>query len=194
MTAPRPLYLLSPPGSGREGTARALDVPPDRVFDGATDFLPLAGREPGVVLLPPDALPSADVGAVLVACVVEDPRWVPALVLEEAGGAVVLPLSSGYRYGAADLARFCATGEGEVVLGLQDVVERVRIARHDINNPLAAALAETQLLLMDVEDGEVRSSLQTIQEQIRRIRDLLSALKLARPTRGEPPHGDPLPR
>jgi len=42
-------------------------------------------------------------------------------------------------------------------------------------------MAETQLLLMDVEDGEVRESLETVQRQIRRIRDLVAELSVLRP-------------
>ena len=53
-------------------------------------------------------------------------------------------------------------------------------ARHDINNPLTAATAETQLLLMDVEDGEVRTALEAIEEQLRRIRDLTAGLTRVR--------------
>jgi signal transduction histidine kinase len=53
--------------------------------------------------------------------------------------------------------------------------ERFRKLRHDLANPLSAVLAEAQLLLMREPpfDDETQQSLQTIEEQARRMRDLL---------------------
>jgi signal transduction histidine kinase len=73
------------------------------------------------------------------------------------------------------------------VLELGVVLRHVARARHDINNPLTSALAETQLLLMDVDEGELRESLETIQRQIRRIRDLVAELSVLRPPAPSPP-------
>lgn len=61
-----------------------------------------------------------------------------------------------------------ATPEQELARILQGVAR----ARHDINNPLTAALAETQLLLMDARDAQLRESLEVIESQLRRIRDI----------------------
>ena len=53
---------------------------------------------------------------------------------------------------------------------------RVRKLRHDIASPLAAILAETQLLLLNASDfdEETVTALQTIETAVRRIRDLLA--------------------
>ena len=55
--------------------------------------------------------------------------------------------------------------------------ERLRKLRHDISNPLAAMLAETQLLLLkaDTFDQETVSSLREIEALARRMREILQA-------------------
>ena len=53
--------------------------------------------------------------------------------------------------------------------------QRVRKLRHDLSNPLAAVLAETQLLLLQAEsyDAETVTSLQEIEALARRMRDII---------------------
>ena len=53
----------------------------------------------------------------------------------------------------------------------------VRRLRHDIANPLAALLAETQLLLLNANglDPETMDSLRDIEALARRMRDILAA-------------------
>ena len=53
--------------------------------------------------------------------------------------------------------------------------DRLGKLRHDIANPLAALLAEVQLLLMDAEKlpGEVRTSLKEIEQLAIRMRAIL---------------------
>lgn len=55
----------------------------------------------------------------------------------------------------------------------------IRKLRHDIANPLAALLAETQLLLLNEErlDPETRAGLREIESLARRLRDILQATK-----------------
>jgi signal transduction histidine kinase len=55
--------------------------------------------------------------------------------------------------------------------------ERVRKLRHDLSNPLAAILAETQLLLLgeDSLDKETVASLREIEALARRMREMLQA-------------------
>ena len=55
--------------------------------------------------------------------------------------------------------------------------ERVRKLRHDISNPLAAILAETQLLLIRQGelDEETVTSLKEIEALARRMRGILQA-------------------
>jgi signal transduction histidine kinase len=49
--------------------------------------------------------------------------------------------------------------------------------RHDINNPLTAAFAEIQLLLMDAEpESETAEALSIVEAQLYRIRDLAAEL------------------
>lgn len=69
-------------------------------------------------------------------------------------------------------------GGGGPALRLSDLAQAVRKVRHDVNNPLGAAFAEVQLLLMDVVDPELRRPLETIEEQLRRMRDRLASLTL----------------
>jgi signal transduction histidine kinase len=61
------------------------------------------------------------------------------------------------------------------VTGEQD--ERIRKLRHDLSNPLAAILAETQLLLLgeDGLDKETVVSLRDIEALARRMREMLQA-------------------
>lgn len=55
--------------------------------------------------------------------------------------------------------------------------ERIRKLRHDLSNPLAAILAETQLLLLgeDSLDKETVVSLRDIEALARRMREMLQA-------------------
>ncbi len=58
-----------------------------------------------------------------------------------------------------------------------DPDERLRKLRHDISNPLAAMLAETQLLLLkeDSLDEETVVSLREIESLARRMREILQS-------------------
>ncbi len=58
-----------------------------------------------------------------------------------------------------------------------DQDERLRKLRHDIANPLAAMLAETQLLLMKADslDEETVGSLREIESLARRMREILQS-------------------
>lgn len=51
----------------------------------------------------------------------------------------------------------------------------IRRLRHDLANPLSAILAEAQLLLLnaDTYDGETVRGLKEIEEQARRMREML---------------------
>ena len=55
--------------------------------------------------------------------------------------------------------------------------ERIRKLRHDLSNPLAAILAETQLLLLgeDSLDPQMVESLRDIEAAARRMREILQA-------------------
>lgn len=60
----------------------------------------------------------------------------------------------------------------------QDVIRKLR---HDLSNPLAAILAEAQLLLLNEEtlDAETVEGLREIESLARRMRDMLAATRTA---------------
>lgn len=128
------------------------------------------------------ALERAPAGGFVVAQVARAPEGTEAS--EEVRDEIHLrSLSLGYE---EPLERFLARWDPEDataggLLELRHALTRVRKVRHDVNNPLTAALAEVQLLLMDVEGEEARESLEVIQEQLRRIRDRVQELAELRP-------------
>lgn len=62
------------------------------------------------------------------------------------------------------------------------IVQTVRSIRHDINNPLAAALGHVQLLLEDPDlpEGEVREVLGVVETELRRLVDVIRRLDMVR--------------
>lgn len=132
--------------------------------------------DPGLVLLVPDDLGTGELLETLDLLARGRGEWIPALLQAEEGRAVVRPLSLGYRHPLSEAVEVNRDpAAGPVLLELRRVVARISVARHDINNPLTSALAETQLLLMDAPEGEVRAGLETVQRQLRRIRDMVQA-------------------
>lgn len=108
--------------------------------------------------------------------------WMPVLVEHAADGAFsLIPVSLGWSTAPAALARWADGDSAAELLELRHVLAHVARARHDLNNPLTSAMAETQLALMDVEQPDIRAGLETIQEQLRRIRDLVGGLRVLRP-------------
>ncbi len=73
--------------------------------------------------------------------------------------------------------RWDSPGLGPGLISFRLALSHLSRIRHDINNPLTAALAETQLLLLDAEPGsESEVSLKVVEEQLRRIRDLAAEM------------------
>jgi signal transduction histidine kinase len=70
----------------------------------------------------------------------------------------------------------------------RQMVELVRLVRHDANNPITAILGNVQLLLDDpaVTDGEVRQNLRIVESEVRRLIDILKRLN---EIRVDPPAG-----
>lgn len=60
--------------------------------------------------------------------------------------------------------------------GVDGAPSSLAATRHDLNNLLMAALAETQLLLLDQVTPETKQSYEFIQEQLRGMRDLIAAM------------------
>ena len=67
---------------------------------------------------------------------------------------------------------------------MRGILSEVARIRHDLNIPLTSALAEVQLLLFDVNDEEVRASLEVMQSQLRRLRDIIASTSHMGPPRG----------
>jgi signal transduction histidine kinase len=63
---------------------------------------------------------------------------------------------------------------------LDEIVQSVRSIRHDINNPLSAALGHVLLLLEDPElpEGEIREILGVVETELRRLAELVRRLDL----------------
>jgi len=61
---------------------------------------------------------------------------------------------------------------------IAEIAALVRRVRHDANNPLTAALGHVQLLLDDpaVTDPEVIESLKIVENELRRLTDILRQL------------------
>ncbi|MGQ0561999.1 MAG: histidine kinase dimerization/phospho-acceptor domain-containing protein [Gemmatimonadota bacterium] len=61
---------------------------------------------------------------------------------------------------------------------IKEIVELVRRVRHDVNNPLTAALGHVQLLLDDpaITDADARDSLRVIESELRRLTEILRKL------------------
>ncbi len=183
---PNPVYVTLPEGPLRRSCLEHLDSP---VVPAELDQLGRdAAAEPGVVLLDPE-----EVG-------LDDLLSLADRLLEGGGGAgwrfaAVRPghpprvqvLSVGHPEGLAEVAPGLSDLETHpgMLLELRTVLAEVSRARHDVNNPLTSAMAEAQLLLMDVEDPDVREGLEIVQTQLRRIRDLVAATGHIRPRRGE---------
>lgn len=177
MSKTRPQYLLARRGPASEALVRRLEIPPERRFGDPSAFDP-DRLEPGIVILCREALEPEEILEVLLGVARGRGEWTPVLV-EEAGSdePVVRALSVDHPSTLDELSRF-AEGDPEAkLLELRNVINRISRGRHDINNPLTSALAETQLLLMDApETGEEREALETVEEQLRKIRDLVQGL------------------
>lgn len=176
MDEPTPIHVVAPDGPARERLVRDLGVPPSRVHASCSAFQESADQEDlaAVVL-------DREVGV--------EEAWalgrriadgaLPWILLradaDEGGGIVFRSFSVGFPETPASLSsRTARPGQEGPVLDLHEALRFVSRVRHDINNPLTAGLAETQLLLMDVgEDGEVRQALETIQRQLRRIQEMV---------------------
>jgi signal transduction histidine kinase len=69
-------------------------------------------------------------------------------------------------------------GRRVALVDLPEALRQIARIRHDVNNPLTAGMAEIQILLMDTEDDpEASEALLVVQEQLRRIRDLLASTR-----------------
>ena len=180
--ASKPVYIVAPAGALRDACVAALAGHAE-VLDPPLRTATLLERAPGVVLADVSGVAAGEL--VEAATTLKGPDWVFA-VLEPTEPPTLRTLSMGHDSGLSDVARHVdddAEGPRDGLLELHGVLVEISRARHDINNPLTSALAETQILLLDVPAGEVREGLETVQTQLRRIRDLVAATRHLRPNR-----------
>ncbi len=179
--ASKPVYVVISPGALRDACLSSLAGRAEAVEPPLRPEV-LSARTPGLVLLDVSGVAAAELlGA---ADALRGPDWVLAVV-EGGDPPSIRTVSSGYPCDLGEVALHADGGaEGsEALLELHGVLAEISRARHDINNPLTSALAETQILLLDAPAGELRDSLDTIQTQLRRIRDLVAATRHLRPLR-----------
>lgn len=110
-------------------------------------------------------------------------EWAPLLVRSGPDGPTVAALLAGdpeELRGAVGKIRGEEPNTG--LLSFRNLMKDLSRIRHDINNPLTAAFAEVQLLMMDVDPAsETGEALGVVEEQLFRIRDLVAELSSFRP-------------
>lgn len=180
MSGARPVYVVGSHTPVRDRVVAALPGSP-RVFDDVEGFAGGPDLEPGVTYLLSPGLDGSGVLRAVEHMAEGRGEWTPVRVREEDGTLVARTLSLGYPHPLEEVAAPGEEGGRQILLELRRVLAEISRTRHDINNPLTSALAETQLLLMDIGEGEVRTSLETVLGQLRRIRDLVAGTTHLRP-------------
>lgn len=153
------------------------------VFDDATTFTAAEDKAPGLVVM------SARDDGVALSLLADlwdaGAGW--TLALADGGDPPTLrTLSLGLPVGAEALGEYVEREVGAQVslVDLREALIQIAKTRHDVNNPLTAAVAEVQILLMDAaDDPEAQEGLLVVQQQLRRIRDLVAATGHLRPPR-----------
>lgn len=171
-----PLYLAGPAlieVGGVEGLTWPADTPDAIPVQDLSTF-PGADDAPGWILIS-DEIDASEVIELLVRLARRTGEWSPLLVRE---GPVLIPLSPGWSQTSAEVGdRLAHGGSPARFLSYRQAMADLARVRHDINNPLTAALAEVQLGLLDTEPGtELAAGLEVIEAQIRRIRDMVAEL------------------
>jgi signal transduction histidine kinase len=135
------------------------------------------------VLLSGDA-PSDQLSSAVLALSSQSGAWAPLLLRTGAEGLTVTPIVVGDPESLEGaLGRIRGEEMNSGLLSYRGLLRDLSRIRHDINNPLTAAFAEVQLLIMDVEPGtELGEALAIVEEQLFRIRDLVAELSSFRST------------
>jgi signal transduction histidine kinase len=181
MSAIVPVYLVGSP-DGRLAAVAAAFGGAAEVISAVGGGVALRDRPPGVAVL--DAGETAPSGLVEILTTLSPEHWTVAVVTDD-DPPCVRTLSLGARDGLEDVVRHAADPASApgCLLDLDRALSEMSRARHDLNNPLTAAMAEAQLLLMDAPEGEDRESLEAILQQLRRMRDMLISSRYLRPRR-----------
>jgi len=155
MSDPRPVYLLSPEGDD----SFLSGLVPDREVIALARAGEMEDQAPGLLLLPIELLPADQVLAALAiaGAAPSASPWMPVFVERAADGQPIMrPVSLGWPTPLAEVAGWAAGADGAEVLEVRHVLALLTRARHDLNNFLTAAMAETQLALMDELDPGLR--------------------------------------
>lgn len=176
-----PIHVVSAHPERRDRLVDAASPSPATAHESLVRALAEAGSDPCVLLVDTGPEDSESVRDLLDVCrdvADEDQSKVVFLVDGDDGSLAFRPLSVGFPVSAADLNDVLdPEGETWPPFELHAILRFVARIRHDINNPLTAGMAETQLLLMDHgEEGELGESLATIQRQLKRIQALVQDL------------------
>lgn len=184
-----PRYILAPPGSLSDRLrARLAPVGPLVQVGSVEELLGAAGEEgrrpPGWILLPPALDPSTMV-ELLGRLAGAGEVWSPLLLVEAESGPTILPLSIAYALTLEELGDRLEAGEGgAAALSFRRALDLLSRVRHEINNALTVALAEAQLVLLDLDsESETASAIHIVEGQIQRIRDLVTELGAVRAPR-----------
>lgn len=183
---PLHVVLVAPPGPHRDQFLSSSSTGGIQVLDSLEAFRSRGDEGWGILLLGPD-VPAEDVLAVLVEQAEAETPWATLLVRVEEGELRARPAAIGYPVPLPRIEEVAEEpSEKGPILELHWVLRVIAKARHDLNNPLTSGLAEAQLLLMDEHPEEVKDSLDTIQDQFRRLRDMVADLSRLRVQRKDP--------
>lgn len=174
------------PGDLHPGVARsameALGVAgPPLTLDEIPHGLPEGG---GWIFIPP-GIGGDPVGQALIRLASSPDPWslvlfdleVPGLEETATPGSVV-PFSAGHLVSFDEFVeRMQRGGAPAAALGHRATLSELSRIRHDINNALTSALAETQFMQMDAPaEGELAEGLKVVESQIQRVRELTGEL------------------
>lgn len=180
-----PVFVIAPHGSPLDDFLSTFEGEKPRVMDSWKGVREGEEADWGILILGP-GVPAKEILEILEHQARENPPWVVLLVREEEGRWVLRTLSLGPVLTPGSAMEIAQDPDGKgPILDLHWALRVVARARHDLNNPLTSGLAEAQLLLMDDHPAEVRESLEIIQDQFRRLRDMVADLSRLRPPRPE---------
>ncbi|GMV04044.1 MAG: hypothetical protein AMXMBFR53_03250 [Gemmatimonadota bacterium] len=173
-TQPLRVRYVGAPGTRRERVLAALPVEVT-VFDAPADVGELVPGTDGVVLVDEETVSAEEVLA-LAEKAATVRGWCLGLARTDGGETTVRAVSVGQPATLAEFGAYAADPRAHptVLLDLHRALIEAGRLRHALNNVLTAALAETQLLLLE-DDLEERESVEAIEEQLRRFRDLLAS-------------------
>jgi len=183
-TLPRYILAGSPDSASRVRQA-LRELEPLTEVSSVASILDDAELEPGWLFMTSD-LPKGEVESLILGLGDRSGSWSPVALEERDGEVRGVSVSPGFAFPLDEIVEKVRSGGTEAsFLSFRYALGVLSKIRHDVNNPLTAALAETQLLMMDTEEGtEVSQSLGMVEQQLHRIRDLVALLNALRPPRG----------